>query len=487
MEVFDRGTNNAGNTGDATKNYYTDWISEKVLQDLNIKLSFVAIPRGEELQGVNARLAAHTAPDICYVYDAATVYYYYKYGGLTDLTDAVEKYGSDLKAFLGDNMQEGTFEGKLYAIVARRMTNAKFNTFIRQDWLEALNMPLPTNIEEFYNCLKAFKDQNPGKVSPIIPMTLTTDVKWRAGSLLESFIDPNISTKDFFSLYANDQEVLLTGYKEGVRFLNKLYNEGLLDPQFQTYKADDPADDLIKRGQVGVFIHNWDQAYRPAPGLYQELIKNVPTAKLVAVDTFKNSAGKYFKTVYNTPGLRNFVPIDSKDKAEAAVKYLNWTTIFENKYFLQTGGSEGETYEVVDGLPQLITLDASNPKKMGAANNVDYTPLVNGLDTGDLTLNIKALAGQYTGVSPDLILQAYNIATNDGYLIPTLPGVPLPVQASKGGQNLKDKLDAMMVAAITAKPEDFDKTWDQGMADYLIDAQPIVDERTAAWEQYGPK
>ncbi|MER2139534.1 MAG: hypothetical protein ABS965_05370, partial [Succiniclasticum sp.] len=36
--------------------------------------------------------------------------------------------------------------------------NARINTFIRKDWLDKLGLALPTNEDEFYNCLVAFRD-----------------------------------------------------------------------------------------------------------------------------------------------------------------------------------------------------------------------------------------------------------------------------------------------------------------------------------------
>ena len=33
-------------------------------------------------------------------------------------------------------------------------------TFIRKDWLEKLNLPVPETTEEFYQTLKAFKEEN---------------------------------------------------------------------------------------------------------------------------------------------------------------------------------------------------------------------------------------------------------------------------------------------------------------------------------------
>ncbi|MDR3248901.1 MAG: sugar ABC transporter substrate-binding protein, partial [Treponema sp.] len=78
-------------------------------------------------------------------------------------------------------------------------------------------------------------------------------------------------------------------------------------------------------------------------------------------------------------GIYNLVPVFSK-APEAAMRYLNWLTVFENRYFLQVG-PEGIVHDVVNGIPQI---------KAGAGlwiqnsdQNLDYTLTINGLDLGD--------------------------------------------------------------------------------------------------------
>ncbi len=485
VEVFDRGTD--GGKTDPTNNFYTDWIKAKCLEELNLGVTFVAVSRWEETDKLNALMAAGTAPDVCLTYSNDLIANYRDLGGLTNLAPYVDSHLADLKAFLGpDKALEGrdmimrnvnTETGELYSIPARRMNVAALNTFIRKDWVDKLGLSLPTTTEEYVNVLKEFKAKDPGGVGAdkVIPFTMTSDVQWRAGTLLDSFIDPNLSRKDRWINTVVDRNFLLPGYKEGARLLNQMYNDGLVDVQFPLYADDTDSDNLIKSGVVGSFIHNWDQAYRDTPGLLRDLKVNVPDAELVTIDPFKTSAGTTDKRLYDAAGVNWFIPANSKN-VEGALRYVNWLSKFENRYFLQIG-EEGVTHEMVDGVPKMIP--ATNEKIMNSGQNIDYTIMINGLDIGDDAKYSQALAQSYA-VDAQLIMDAYANSMKDGR-----PSIIVPVQLSAAGpytQTLQDKSKTLMADAVTCKPADFDKVWDAAIADWLASgAQEIIDERAAKY------
>lgn len=488
VEIFDRGTD--GGKTDPTNNYYTDWIKERVLEELNIGVEFVAVSRWEETDQLNNLMAAGTAPDICMTYSGDLANNYRDLGGLVDLAPYIESHLPDLKEFLGPDLalpgrdmiyrNMDTTTGEVYSIPARRMNVAQVSTFIRKDWLDKLGLGLPTTTEEYYDALVAFKEQDPGGVGAnnVVPFTMTSDVRWRASTILESFVDPDLTTEERWVNTVIDRQYLLPGYKEGVRFLNRMYNDGLIDNQFALYKDDTDSDNLIKSGVVGSFIHNWDQPYRDTPGLLRDLLENVPDAEIVSIDPFVNSAGQTAKGLYDSAGLNFFIPSNSQN-VEGALRYINWLSKFENRYYLQIG-DEGVTHEMIDGVPQLIP--AENEKIMNSPQNIDYTMMINGLDVGDVTKNAQALAGSYA-VDSELIVKAYEDAMRDGR-----PAIIVPVTLSAAGpytQTLTDKGNELMSKSVVADPADFDKVWDDGIADWRASgADEIIAERQAKYTEY---
>ena len=105
VEVYDRG--NDGGT-DPTNNMYTEYIKKGMLEDHNVEVEFVSVPRWTETDEINNLLAAGTAPDICLTYSYPTIQTYANMGGVTDLKplcfdlNAREKYETYFQAFFSE-------------------------------------------------------------------------------------------------------------------------------------------------------------------------------------------------------------------------------------------------------------------------------------------------------------------------------------------------------------------------------------------------
>ncbi|MBR3771387.1 MAG: extracellular solute-binding protein, partial [Clostridium sp.] len=205
VEVYDRG-NDGGS--DPTNNMYTEYIKKGMLEDHNVEVEFVAVPRWTEVEQINNLLAASDAPDICLTYDYATIQSYANMGGVLDLAGYVEGYKDmlpNLWAWLGDtniNWNKDPQTGTIWAIEGKRAVTARINTFVRKDWLDTLGLKEPTTKAEFEAMLVAFRDNADvllgADADKMIPYSVSYDVGWRAATLIESFIDPALSDRDYY-------------------------------------------------------------------------------------------------------------------------------------------------------------------------------------------------------------------------------------------------------------------------------------------------
>ena len=475
VEVYDRGTQ--GQTP-VDNNYWTKWIQQEFGEPNNVDVKFVSCPRSEEVQMLNVWMAANQAPDISFTYSPNVVYNYYKNNGLTDLTDALEEYGSDLKQFLGEDvLSYGRFADKQYALPAKRIMQAGTCTYIRKDWLDKLGLEIPDTTEDFYNVLKAFKEENPGNVGKVVPYALKALVRNDARGFFEAFRE-ECSDKEY---YINNR-LFLPGYKEGARFLNKMYNEGLMSPEFPIDKDGTMLNQDVIRGAAGSYNGVYDFALRDVPGYCKNLAANVPGAELVPCDPYTNKyTGGHTKQINGPAGLYILVPKSSEKKVNEVVKYLSWMSSKDVLFFLQYG-NEGIGYTMVDGIPKVNQVEGE--QMFPSMQNLDYTLIVNGVDLDDPEKTIKANAMAYPGLE-DLYRDCLKFALRDGYVVPTLP---LQVDAeAKYTTNLEEKEEELYSKVITAKPEEFDSLWDSLTKEYLAaGGQEIIDQRTAAWEEmYG--
>ena len=482
VEIFDRGTD--GGRSLAYDNAWTDWVKEKVKKDLNIEVTFMPVGRWSEETDIVNLMASASAPDLCYTYSTAMVNTFRDQGGIIDLAPYVEKILPDMKKLLGAdpalqgkdfiyrNLQQ---DGKMYSIPSYRVALAIRNIFIRKDWLDKLGLPLPANMEQFHNALIAFRDRDPGNVgrSRVIPLATDAGARWRLADFVNNYLPANMSDRDRYVYNANlgNRRISHPGIKEGVRVMNQWFSEGLIYRDFPVMRNADDILNIIKSGVVGAFSGNWDEPYRTDYKILEELRRNVPGADFVPLDITNN------KEIYDKVGLQIFIPAFSKNR-DAALKYLNWLSIPENFQFLQRG-QEGVNHTLVDGIPRMMTRPAGDPWFQNSTQNIDITMPMNGLEMGSEELNARVLALSYGGYAPEIIVNAYQTSVRNGRASVVVPGV-ITTQDGIYGQIINDKADALIAQAITARPADFDRVWDTGLADWMSSGgQAVQDERAA--------
>ncbi len=491
VEVYDRG--NDGGT-DPTNNMYTEYIKKGMLEDHNVEVEFVKVPRWTEVEEINNLLAAGTAPDICVTYSYPTILTYADMGGVLDLSGYVEDYKAELTNlwdWLGEtNMywDKDPVDGTIWAIEGKLAVNNRINTFVRRDWLDALSLQAPTTTEEFEAMLVAFEENKDtllgADADKMIPYSVSFDVGWRAATLIESFIDPDISDKELYVNGYDDRKLTQNGTKEAVRLLNKWYNQGLLWDNFALYgSGDSTEDDMMKAGYVGAFTHNWDYPFRNgADSINANLQRNVgEEAVFVAIDPFDDAKGTHTKYVSSTAGDRKIFFPTTNDEPLACMLYLDWISDPEHIQYLQIG-DEGVTHNVLES-GAIQTVAATGDPIMNSGMNIDYTITCNGLHFVDEALTKLSQAYNYAEIDPDIVAEADKIAQTDA-----VPAKNVNVGAIEAEANIGDTLSAKRDQAydnaVIASEAEFDSVWDSMIAEYLnAGGQAIMDERAAKWQE----
>lgn len=491
VEVYDRG-NDGGS--DPTNNMYTEYIKKGMLEDHNVEVEFVKVPRWTEVEEINNLLAAQKAPDICVTYSYPTIQAYADMGGVMDMSELLEE-NKDLAPNLWDWLGETNLffdrdpvEGTVWAIEAKLATSNRILTFVRQDWLDALGIAAPTTTEEFEAMLYAFKERASelpvDDASKVIPYSVSYDVGWRAANLIESFIDPDISDREFYVNGFDDRKLTQEGTKEAVRLLNKWYNDGLMWNNFALYGSGDTTeDDNMKAGYVGAFTHNWDYPFRNGvDSINANLTRNVgPDAKYVAVDCFTSSNGAHTKFVPAPVDRKVFFPL-TNDEPLACLLYLDWISDPEHIEYLQIG-EEGVTHNVLES-GAIQTIAATGDAIMNSGMNIDYTITCNGLKLADPEKTMLSKAYNYAEIDPEIVAQADTYAQTDLHVIKSVNVGTIEAEVGIG-DTLTSKRDQVFDQAVVAPVDKFDEVWDEFMDDYLSSgAQDIMDERAEKWEQF---
>lgn len=486
VEVFDRGNSPKGYT--ITDNYMSRWVQENFGKPSNIDVEYVPVPRSEEVEKLNVLMAsASNVPDIVFTYDTNTFNRYAKQGGLTDLTKLIDEYGPNLKAFLGDDvLQYGKFGGEQLAIPAKRSNVGKYASFIRQDWLDKLSLPMPQTTDELYAALKAFKEKDPGKTGgQVIPFGMTI-ASAQYEPLLWSFIKPLTDEQKHTmtqQLGSNDYPVLLPGFKEGLQFMNKLYNEGMMSKDFGLDKDKKKLYQDVTTGLVGFFSEDDINVFDSSRNISGGLAQNVPGGLLSSIDTLSNEEGKYAKPIYAPIGLYIMIP-KSSERAIEAIKYLDWMASGDNLFKMQNG-VEGENYTLVNDIP--VNVENQSDEAMNRMyNSGDVAIISNGKQLGSIEKNLEARALQMPQKYQDQARVAMKLANTDS-LPPVLMDRPIEAQ-TKYGTTLLDKFNEIIVKTTMAKPDQFESVYTSMLKDYMASGgQAILDERTKVYNEMKSK
>ncbi len=490
VEIYNR--NNDGGT-DPTNNVWTEYIKKGMLEKYNVEVEFVSVGRWTETDDINNLLAAHDAPDVSYTYGGNIVISYANMidengnPGVIDLAPYLEEYKeytANIVALLGgeDNLyyDKDPVTGNVWMIEGVRADTSRITTFIRKDWCDKLGLALPTTLEEFHNCLVAFRDNAEtllgADADKMIPYTTSTDIGWRNDLMSVSFVPDAVDDPTLFVYGYDDRHLLYPGYKEGIRVLNAWYNEGLVWKDFGLYNDSTVEDDNMKAGYVGAFMHNWDYPFRNGEDCINlNLQRNVgEDAMFVPIDCFQNDAGVTRKFMGAAVGSdrKIFFPSTNKEPL-ASLLYVNFISDPEVIKYLQTG-KEGENFILHDdGAYEILPATGEWVKNSG--NNIDYTMTCNGLYLGEATGVSTALS--YPGIPAEIVIQANEFGKNNGRY-PAHYNVGTIESETEVGSSLTEKRDELLTKAVTASVEEFDSVYDSYMEEYLNNGgQEIIDER----------
>ena len=205
---------------------------------------FVHLPAGADIMTqVNLMVASRDLPDIIVGVDWKTVTggapLWEEDGVIIDLTDLIPEYMPNYYSAIQEvPYWEPTLsvDGKMYYISDIQHGVIYQGPNIRGDWLEAAGLEVPSTIDELYDVLVYFKENDMngnGDANDEWPMSgmTPTAVGWSPYNLMWAWgVHYDFQLVDGKVTHG----MLLPEFEEAVTFLHKIYSEGLLDPDYAT-------------------------------------------------------------------------------------------------------------------------------------------------------------------------------------------------------------------------------------------------------------
>ena len=255
---------------DTTKSYNEKASFKNITEETGLTLEFVELAAGTAAEKVPLMLAGGDMPDVFWALlsDAQMLQNETQLVPLEDMLETFAPNSMKTYSELGTDWRTiaTTPSGHIYGMLSRYESLYE-NTgdgiqIINKKWLEAVNKEVPTTLDEYYEVLKAFKEQDPngnGQADEIPYCfaedmwcaSITNDIgMWGIGN---GYGDTNSN------FHIRDGKVSGTvntpEYREYLEFFHKLYAEGLIDAEGFSQNTE-VFSNKIKNNQVGTY-YSW--------------------------------------------------------------------------------------------------------------------------------------------------------------------------------------------------------------------------------------
>jgi putative aldouronate transport system substrate-binding protein len=226
------------------------WFWRWAERAMNINFDVIRLDAGTARERQNLMFATNELPDIFFAQAEFTPGEILQYGTreqqLIPLNDLIYEFAPNLNRFFRQSpairAQSTAPDGNIYFLPGLNLPPQAYmgaRAWIHAGWLDRLGLDMPSNLDDFYNVLVAFRDRDPTGTGrrDIIPMIggatgmpnsfniVTAAMGFPEPNRLAPVVSPNGEVR---ILAANPV------YAEFLRYMNRLYTEQLLDNEYYT-------------------------------------------------------------------------------------------------------------------------------------------------------------------------------------------------------------------------------------------------------------
>lgn len=437
-------------------------------------------------------------------------------GAMIDLTDLIEEHAPNLKKIYGEHFNRLKYSNEdpsIYWIptngaIDQMHFDANNGAAIQHRVVKELGYPEIKTLADFEQVLRQFYEKHPTTEDgqPTIPLSLSAD-GWRRMITVtdpaamstgspgdgEYYIDPE--TYEAVLHYKRPEE------KEYFRWLNKMYNEGLLDKDSFVQKDDQYKSKIASGRVLSLLDPNW--GYSDAENALKSAGKDEMTYGYYPVTLNEDFVRKDFQDI-GFDGYGIGITVNCEDPVRA-IKFLDWMSSEEGQ-ILRNWGIEGEHYVVKDGvrtIPEEVQERKNKDNNAFTAESGIGLYYIFGAHYGD---GVKDSTGNYfTTNYPEQIQQSYSKAEKEalqGYgittwkdLFPSEEQFPvkewgaaynMPIPSDSGDYNVvyqktQDIIQKRIAEAVTSSPGAFDGIYDNMIAELNQAGAEGMEQQYTEW------
>jgi putative aldouronate transport system substrate-binding protein len=446
-----------------------DWIAYQIIHDeLNINLTYVIVPTGADGEAkINAVAAANDLPDLFQMVSAnndnrGALLRLVDLGLMAPVEDLMPLMPERVKLHYNDPLAIDlvSFYGHQYGLPEPPPIPKREGLVIRKDWLEKLELAVPTTPEELFAVAEAFTTQDPdgngqndtyGLGGFLNGQGLGTRFDFIMGAYgvpgVWNFTDPAA-----FGLNVRSEQ-----YPEAVAYFKSLVDAKVIDPDWPTLTRDD----FRARWKQGSFGIMWeDFAALSNKSNYEPFDTNFPDAEWIPVASPKGPDGDAYYGVYTGRGQIFGVSQKAIDegKGEAIASLLEWMAT--DGYYLLGFGEEGKNF-IIDANGNISTEGLDPVEAYTAPERQPFTQMRNQLVFYNSEQEIVARYPTYN----------------------TINGRLMDPMVFLGFFQNEPWVDGRGIQVILppANAADFDRFYTEGLIQFVLGQKELTDE---TWAEY---
>ena len=318
----------------------SNWqVWQEAAKRTNISLKgTISLSNSNEEEAFNLMMSSGNLADIIGYVDASSLEKLGRDGGMIPLNDLIKEHAPNIQKVLDEDARfrqtAYSLDGNIYQIPKNQELKAAEFWWIRQDWLDKLNLKAPTTVDELHDVLYAFRNEDPNGNGLKDEIPLFDRAGWKQPDEYLYLWDTSLE------FYPRDgqmkYEPLEENFKTGVTNMIKWYQEGLIDPEIFTRGAS--SRDTLLGGDVGGCTHDWVST----ANYNSTLQETIPGFQMVAIAPPADQNGVVKERVSRYPGVGWGISSQCKDPV-TVIKFMDYFFTEEGSD-LMNWGIEGDTF-----------------------------------------------------------------------------------------------------------------------------------------------
>ena len=298
----------------------------------------ISLSNSNEEEAFNLMMSSGNLADIIGYVDASSLEKLGRDGGMIPLNDLIKEHAPNIQKVLDEDARfrqtAYSLDGNIYQIPKNQELKAAEFWWIRQDWLDKLNLKAPTTVDELHDVLYAFRNEDPNGNGLKDEIPLFDRAGWKQPDEYLYLWDTSLE------FYPRDgkmkYEPLEENFRTGVSNMIKWYQEGLIDPEIFTRGAS--SRDTLLGGDLGGCTHDWVST----ANYNSTLQETIPGFQMVAIAPPADQNGVVKERVSRYPGVGWGISSQCKDPV-TVIKFMDYFFTEEGSD-LMNWGIEGDTF-----------------------------------------------------------------------------------------------------------------------------------------------